>query len=174
MLIISTWERSESYRYTKHLGKTSTIFPHLGNFQTLDRKLPGCGMWVGSESFHTRGKLYKRRNNRRKTDLVIFASPAVCADVQPDFLRKPSLAAAAVALWAGHVLPHPLRRLPGLRLNGKVAFAEVSGSGPRLVMSVAMETNVKFPVHQCHLSRTWERNGQVRVLTSLVTETFMN
>lgn len=61
-------------------------------------------MWVGSESFHTRGKLYKRRNNRRKINLVVFVSPAVCADVEPDFLLKPRLAAATVALWAGYVL----------------------------------------------------------------------
>lgn len=154
--------------------KQAQFFPHLGNFQALARKLPECGVWVGSESFHTRGKLYQRRNDRRKTNLAVSASPAVCADMELGILLKPSLAAAAVALWAGHVLLHLFRHLPGLGHNGKGAFAKVSGSGPGLGMFVAMGTNIKFPVHRCHLSRTWESNGQVRVLISLVTETFMN
>lgn len=72
------------------------------------------------------------------------------------------------------LLLHTRRYLPGVRLNGKVVFAKVSGSGPSTRMFVAMEMNIKFPVHHCHLSRTWERNGQARVLTSLVTEAFMN
>lgn len=67
------------------------------------------------------------------------------------------------------LLLHILRDLPGVGLNGKVAFSKVSGSGPRTVMFVAIEMNIKFLVHHCHLSRTWERNGQVRALTGLVT-----
>ena len=59
-------------------------------------------------------------------------------------------------------------------LNGKAAFAKVSGSGPGTVMFVAIEMNIKSPVHHCHLSRTWERNGQVRALICLLTDAVMN
>lgn len=69
---------------------------------------------------------------------------------------------------------HTLSCLPGLGYNGKAEFAKVSGSGPRTMMFVAMEMNVMSPVHDCHLSRTWERDGQVRTLPSLVTDAFMS
>lgn len=39
-------------------------------------------------------------------------------------------------------------------------------------MPVAMVMNIKSPVHHCHLSRTWESNGQVRALMCLVTDAF--
>lgn len=71
------------------------------------------------------------------------------------------------------LLLHPLCYLPGVGHNGKVELAKVSGSGPRTVMFVAMEMNIKSPAHHCHLSRTWERNGQVRTLTCLVIDAFM-
>lgn len=67
-----------------------------------------------------------------------------------------------------------LHYLPGVGLNGKAAFAKVSGSGPGMVMLVAMVINIKSPVHHCHLSRTWESNGQVRALMRLVTDAFMS
>lgn len=41
-------------------------------------------------------------------------------------------------------------------------------------MFVAMEMNIKSPVHHWQLSRAQEKNGQVRALTSLVTDAFMS
>lgn len=44
--------------------------------------------------------------------------------------------------WVSLLL-HTVWSLPGVGLNGKVAFAKVSGSGPRTVMFVAMENEHK-------------------------------
>jgi hypothetical protein len=75
--------------------------------------------------------------------------------------------------WVLLLLP-AVQDLPGVGLNKKVTFAKGSRSVPKSVIFVAMEMTVKSPIHQYHLSRTWERNGQVKALTSLVTDAFMN
>ena len=97
----------------------------------------------------------------------------------PDILLKPSLAPATVpcvCVCVGWFLLflQTLCYLPGVGLNGKVAFVKVLGSGPRTLMFVAMEMNRKSPVHHCHLSGTWGRNGQGRALISSVTDAIGN
>ena len=56
--------------------------------------------------------------------------------------------------------------------NKEVAFAKGSRSGPRTVISVAMTMNIKSVDHQYYLSRTWEKNGQARAVTSLVRDVY--
>lgn len=53
-----------------------------------------------------------------------------------------------------------------------MALAKVSGSGSRTVLFVAMEMNKSFQF--ITLISAGPRNGQVRALTGLVTEAFMN
>lgn len=140
-------------------------FSLSGKFPDLRYKAASvCGTEVGSEIFfHTRGKLYKRRNNWRKTNLVNCLCFTCCSQVHGAMYFSPEAFSCS-----GHggtvgwvlLLLQTLCYLPGVGLNGKAAFAKVLGSGPGTGMFVAMEMNIKSPVHHCHLSRTWERDGQ--------------
>lgn len=75
--------------------------------------------------------------------------------------------------WVSLLL-HIVHHLPGVGLNSKVAFAKGWRSGPRTVIFVAMEMNIKSLVHHFHLSRMWGQNGQVGALTSLVADALVN